>query len=162
MLRGAGLGPADRIFFPFSCGLFVGFWAGFEGSRALGALTIPGGGQDSPTRLEWMERLGVTALVCTPSYALHLLEEASVPSGPIYSVADMFEDEHFKARGLFEEVDVNGRRLKIPAMVPRLSATPGRTEWAGSEVGAFNAEIYQGLLGLTDGQLEDLRARGVI
>ena len=76
VLRGAGLGPADRIFFPFSFGLFVGFWAGFEGSRALGALTIPGGGQDSPTRLAWMERLGVTALVCTPSYALHLLEVA--------------------------------------------------------------------------------------
>jgi phenylacetate-CoA ligase len=76
VLRGAGLGPADRIFFPFSFGLFVGFWAGFEGSRALGALTIPGGGQDSPTRLAWMERLGATALVCTPSYALHLLEVA--------------------------------------------------------------------------------------
>ena len=76
VLRGAGLGPSDRIFFPFSFGLFVGFWAGFEGSRALGALTIPGGGQDSPTRLAWMERLGATALVCTPSYALHLLEVA--------------------------------------------------------------------------------------
>ena len=76
VLRGAGLGPADRIFFPFSFGLFVGFWAGFEGSRALGALTIPGGGQDSPTRLAWMERMGATALVCTPSYALHLLEVA--------------------------------------------------------------------------------------
>jgi phenylacetate-CoA ligase len=76
VLRGAGLGPADRIFFPFSFGLFVGFWAGFEGSRALGALTIPGGGQDSPTRLGWMERLDVTALVCTPSYAIHLLEVA--------------------------------------------------------------------------------------
>ena len=76
VLRGAGLGPADRIFFPFSFGLFVGFWAGFESSRALGALTIPGGGQDSPTRLRSMERLGATALVCTPSYALHLLEVA--------------------------------------------------------------------------------------
>jgi phenylacetate-CoA ligase len=76
VLRAAGLGPADRIFFPFSFGLFVGFWAGFEGSRALGALTIPGGGQDSLTRLAWMERLGATALVCTPSYALHLLEVA--------------------------------------------------------------------------------------
>jgi phenylacetate-CoA ligase len=76
VLRGAGLGPADRVFFPFSFGLFIGFWAGFEGARALGALTIPGGGQDSPTRLAWMERLGVTALVCTPSYALHLLEIA--------------------------------------------------------------------------------------
>jgi phenylacetate-CoA ligase len=76
VLRGAGLGPTDRIFFPFSFGLFIGFWAGFEGARALGALTIPGGGQDSPTRLAWMEKLEATALVCTPSYALHLLEVA--------------------------------------------------------------------------------------
>ena len=76
VLRGAGVSPADRVFFPFSFGLFIGFWAGFEGARALGALAIPGGGQDSPTRLAWMESLGATVLVCTPSYALHLLEVA--------------------------------------------------------------------------------------
>jgi len=77
VLRGAGLTAADRIFFPFSFGLFIGFWAGFEGARAIGALAIPGGGQDSATRLVGMDRLGVTALVCTPSYALHLLEVAN-------------------------------------------------------------------------------------
>jgi len=76
VLRGAGVGPADRVFFPFSFGLFIGFWAGFEGAQALGALAIPGGGQDSPTRLAWMEALGATVLVCTPSYALHLAEVA--------------------------------------------------------------------------------------
>jgi len=76
VLRGAGVGSADRVFFPFSFGLFIGFWAGFEGARALGALAIPGGGQDSPTRLAWMEALGATVLVCTPSYALHLAEVA--------------------------------------------------------------------------------------
>jgi phenylacetate-CoA ligase len=76
VLRGAGIGPEDRVFFPFSFGLFVGFWAGFEGARALGALAIPGGGGDSPTRLAWLEALGATALVSTPSYALHLAEVA--------------------------------------------------------------------------------------
>jgi phenylacetate-CoA ligase len=76
VLRAAGLTPADRVFFPFSFGLFIGFWAGFEGARVLGAMAIPGGGQDSPTRLVWMDKLGATALVCTPSYALHLLEVA--------------------------------------------------------------------------------------
>ena len=76
VLAGAGLGPADRVFVPFSFGLFIGFWAGFEGARALGALAIPGGGQDSLTRLSTMQALGATALVCTPSYALHLLEVA--------------------------------------------------------------------------------------
>ena len=76
VLRGAGVEPRDRVFFPFSFGLFIGFWAGFEGVRALGALAIPGGGQDSTTRLASMEALGATVLVCTPSYALHLAEVA--------------------------------------------------------------------------------------
>src|SRR5881409_131055 len=76
VLRGAGVGADDHVFFPFSFGLFIGFWAGFEGARALGALAIPGGGQDSPTRLACMEALGATVLVCTPSYALHLVEVA--------------------------------------------------------------------------------------
>jgi phenylacetate-CoA ligase len=76
VLRAAGLGPGDRVFFPFSFGLFVGFWAGFEGVRALGALAIPGGGQDSAQRLAAMAALGATAVCCTPSYALHLAEVA--------------------------------------------------------------------------------------
>jgi len=76
VLRGAGLGVEDRIFFPFSFGLFVGFWSGFEGARALGALVIPGGGQDSAQRLAAIEALGATAICCTPSYALHLAEVA--------------------------------------------------------------------------------------
>jgi phenylacetate-CoA ligase len=76
VLAGAGVTSVDRVFFPFSFGLFVGFWAGFEGARALGALAIPGGGQDSGARLATIEALGVTTLVCTPSYALHLAEVA--------------------------------------------------------------------------------------
>jgi phenylacetate-CoA ligase len=76
VLAGAGIGPRDRVYFPFSFGLFIGFWAGFEGARALGALAIPGGGQDSLARLDALQQLGATALVCTPSYALHLVETA--------------------------------------------------------------------------------------
>ena len=76
VLRGAGVTPEDRVFVPFSFGLFIGFWAGFEGARALGALAIPGGGQDSAARLHGMETLGATVVLCTPSYALHLVEVA--------------------------------------------------------------------------------------
>ena len=94
--------------------------------------------------------------------ALELLEEARVPAGPINSVADMFSDPHFKARGLFEEVDVNGRPLKIPAMVPKFSDTPGRTDWAGPGVGAFNEEIYGELLGLGEEELAALEAKGIL
>jgi crotonobetainyl-CoA:carnitine CoA-transferase CaiB-like acyl-CoA transferase len=94
--------------------------------------------------------------------ALTAMEEAQVPSGPIYSVVDMLADEHFNARGLFEEVDVNGTTLKIPGMVPKLSRTPGRTDWAGPEVGAFNDEILGGLLGFSDDELNSMRDLGII
>ncbi len=94
--------------------------------------------------------------------ALSLLDEARVPSGPIYSVADMMVNEHFIARGLFEQVDVNGKPLKIPAMIPKLSETPGRTDWAGPEVGAFNNEIYGNLLGLSAEEITELQSREII
>jgi crotonobetainyl-CoA:carnitine CoA-transferase CaiB-like acyl-CoA transferase len=93
---------------------------------------------------------------------LKAMEDAQVPSGAIYSVVDMLADEHFNARGLFEEVDVNGTSLKIPAMVPKLSRTPGRTDWAGPEVGAYNDEILGGLLGFSDDELKSMQDQGII
>ncbi|MEJ8565990.1 CaiB/BaiF CoA transferase family protein [Elongatibacter sediminis] len=94
--------------------------------------------------------------------ALKRLEEARVPSGPIYSVADMFTDPHFRARGLFEPVEVDGETLEIPALVPRLSDTPGRTDWPGGPVGSHNAAIYGDLLGMDEAELEALREKGII
>ncbi len=70
--RAAGVGPEDRVFFGFSFGPFIGFWAGFDAATRLGALSIPGGGQDSVLRLRTMIETQATVLVCTPSYALHL------------------------------------------------------------------------------------------
>jgi crotonobetainyl-CoA:carnitine CoA-transferase CaiB-like acyl-CoA transferase len=93
---------------------------------------------------------------------LRQLEAAAVPAGPIYSVADMMRDPHFHARDLFQDVTVNGKPLTIPAIPPRLSATPGGTEWPGPEVGAHNREILGGLLGLADAELEALHSTGVI
>jgi phenylacetate-CoA ligase len=70
--RAAGVGRGDRVFFPFSFGPFIGFWAGFDAAARLGALAIPGGGQDSAMRLRTLIEAGATVLVCTPSYALRL------------------------------------------------------------------------------------------
>jgi crotonobetainyl-CoA:carnitine CoA-transferase CaiB-like acyl-CoA transferase len=98
----------------------------------------------------------------TAEATLTQLEDARVPSGPIYNVADMLADDHFKARGLFEEVEVDGKPLKIPAMVPKLSETPGRTDWPGPEVGSFNQEILGGLLGISAADQAKLKDDGII
>lgn len=91
-----------------------------------------------------------------------LLEEARVPVGPIYNVADMFADPHFRSRGLFEEFTVNDKPLTIPALLPRLTGTPGRTDWTGPPVGSHNAEIFGGLLRLSDEEQRQLARDGVI
>jgi crotonobetainyl-CoA:carnitine CoA-transferase CaiB-like acyl-CoA transferase len=91
-----------------------------------------------------------------------LLEAARVPVGPIYSVADMFEDPHFRARGLFESFEVNGKPLTIPALLPKLTKTPGRTDWTGPALGSHNAEIFGELLGLGAEERAELAAAGVI
>lgn len=50
-------------------------------------------------------------------------------AGPIYSIEDMMSDDHYNARGLFEEVEVDGESLKIPAIMPKLQKTPGLCVW---------------------------------
>jgi crotonobetainyl-CoA:carnitine CoA-transferase CaiB-like acyl-CoA transferase len=93
---------------------------------------------------------------------LEILAAANVPAGPIYNVQDMVEDPHFQARGMFEEIEVGGSTLKIPAILPKLSDTPGATEWGGPEVGSHNTEILGGLLGLSEEEMEELRNQGVV
>jgi phenylacetate-CoA ligase len=72
----AGITAADRIFFAFSFGPFIGFWAAWAGAEKIGALAISGGAQNSYQRLRNLIELQATALCCTPSYALHLAEVA--------------------------------------------------------------------------------------
>lgn len=75
--RGAGVTSADRIFFAFSFGPFIGFWSGHEGARLIGAMSIPGGGMSSLERLKAVLFHQATVLVSTPTYALHLAEVAA-------------------------------------------------------------------------------------
>ncbi len=93
---------------------------------------------------------------------IRILRAVDVPVGPINSVADMLADPHFHARGLFETVDTPTGPLQLPAIVPKLSATPGRTDWAGPAVGQHNQQVFSELLGLSADEIAGLAARGVI
>jgi crotonobetainyl-CoA:carnitine CoA-transferase CaiB-like acyl-CoA transferase len=89
------------------------------------------------------------------------LEQARVPAGPIYNVEDMMADPHFNQRDLFEQVEVNNKPLKIPAILPKLTDTPGRTEWPGPELGSHNQEIFEQVLGLSQQQITELAKQGI-
>ena len=74
--RAAHVGAADRIFFPFGFGPFLGFWTAFDAGSGIGALCVPGGGMSSQTRLSLLETVQPSVVCCTPTYALRLVEVA--------------------------------------------------------------------------------------
>jgi crotonobetainyl-CoA:carnitine CoA-transferase CaiB-like acyl-CoA transferase len=91
------------------------------------------------------------------------LTKADVPAGPIYSIADIAQDPQFHARAMFDRVQLpDGEPLQVPAYVPKLSETPGQTEWAGPQLGEHNRAVYGELLGMADDELDALTAARVI
>jgi succinyl-CoA---D-citramalate CoA-transferase len=93
-----------------------------------------------------------------------VLNEAGVICGPIYTVADIFEDEHFKAREmLLEHEDPEFGPYIGPGLVPKFSETPPALRWSATwEEGSHNADVFCGLLGLSESDLADLKAADVI
>lgn len=94
---------------------------------------------------------------------LHLLDEFGVPVSPIYSIKDIFEDEHYKQRENI--IEVNHPRLgkiKMPGVVPKFSETPGAVRNVGPDLGENNEEILGKLLNLSEEEITNLRERKVI
>ncbi len=90
-------------------------------------------------------------------------ESEQVPCGPVYAIDEIFEDPHYAAReNILRMTDPRAGDLAVPNLVPRLSDTPGRVNWLGPELGSHNDEIYRGLLGLDDAELERLKGAGVV
>jgi len=91
------------------------------------------------------------------------LAKANVPFGGIYTAADIAGDPHYAARdNLAVVADEEVGEIKMPGVVPKLMGTPGRIAHAGPVLGAHNAEIYGGLLGKNEAELQRLAAAGVI
>lgn len=77
VLDAAEITSKDQVLLAFSFGPFIGFWSAHDALVARGGLSIPGGGMNSLARLDLLQRTGATALFCTPTYALHLVEVAN-------------------------------------------------------------------------------------
>ena len=93
-----------------------------------------------------------------------ILNDAGVICGPIYTIADIFEDPQYRARDmLIEHEDPEFGTYIGPGIVPKLSRTPGAVRWSATwQEGSHNREIYGDLLGLSDEELAELRERGVL
>jgi crotonobetainyl-CoA:carnitine CoA-transferase CaiB-like acyl-CoA transferase len=90
-------------------------------------------------------------------------ERVEAPVSKLLSIADIFADPQYAARGnLLRIDDPRAGELIVPAPAPRLSLTPSQVRSAGPALGDANAEILGGMLGLSPDQLAGLKARGVI
>lgn len=93
-----------------------------------------------------------------------ILNDEGVVCGPIYTIADIFDDPQFRARDmLIEHEDPEFGTYIGPGIVPKLSETPGAVRWSGPwEEGCHNREVFGELLGLSDEAMDELRAEGVL
>lgn len=100
---------------------------------------------------EWTKSLNLES-------ALKVLEENSIPAGPIYNVEDMVNDPHFQARNMIVELDVeNLGKLKVPGIIPKLSKTPGKIRWAGPKLGEHTEEVLKEKVGLNEKQIAKMK-----
>lgn len=93
---------------------------------------------------------------------LQQLEKVEVPSGRIYSVADMVNDPHFNARDMLLSTELpDGQVVKMPGIVPKLSETPGQVKWRGPELGEHTESVLK-QYGYQAEEIENLRVSGVV
>jgi len=98
----------------------------------------------------------------TPSEILAALESAAVPASKIYSIADIAADPHYAAREMIRQIRMaDGATLKVPGVVPKLSATPGDFDGGGPALGEHTDEVLREM-GYDAAAIADLRRRGVI
>jgi len=93
-----------------------------------------------------------------------VLNEAGVVCGPIYTIADIFEDPQFRARDmLLTHDDPELGPYVAPGVVPRFSDTPGQVRWPATwEQGSHNREVYGDLLGLSSDEIGELEREGTV
>jgi formyl-CoA transferase len=93
---------------------------------------------------------------------LHVLGDAEVPSAKIYDIADIVADPHYQARDMIQTMHLgDAQPVLVPGIVPKLSETPGTTEWLGPSLGEHTSEVLRAL-GYAEDDLGTLRGQGVI
>ncbi len=99
----------------------------------------------------------------TLSEVMTVFEAEEVAAAPVYDIADLVADEQLKHREVFISVeDEQLGPMTVQAPVPRFSSAPGTVGHLGPSLGQHNTEVYGEVLGMTEADIDGLRARGVL
>jgi formyl-CoA transferase len=105
--------------------------------------------------------IGEWAKTVSTDQALDLMDSVAVPVGRIYTVADIANDPHYKARENIQTIEMqDGSKLDVPSVFPKLSRTPGSIKTLAPNIGENTDEILKSI-GLDDFQITSLKERGV-
>lgn len=103
---------------------------------------------------EWTKSMSATQV-------LEALDSVSVPAGRIYTVADIANDPHYKARGNIQTIQMqDGSKVDVPGVIPKLSRTPGSIKTLAPDIGQNTDEILKSI-GLSNDQIASLKERGI-
>lgn len=138
-------------------------------AEATGHPELAGDGKWGTYRSRRADEQAVNAYVVewTTSLTSEQIQEIcrrfEVPCGPIYSIAEIFADDHYQAReNLLHVEDPRAGSVVIPNTIPKLSGTPGRVDSLGPALGQHTRQVLEGLLGIDADALADLAADRVI
>ena len=93
---------------------------------------------------------------------LEAMEKAEVPAGRIYTAADIAADPHYAARGMIQDIVAgDGEPLKVPGVIPKLSATPGAIRSPAPKLGEHTEQVL-GSIGLSSEDISRLREKRII
>jgi formyl-CoA transferase len=122
--------------------------------------------KDNSGRVQGVEEIDAAIGAWTAEHdivdVLRALDEAAVPAGRIYNVADIAADPHYQARGMIEQIQLDdGSSLSLPGIVPKLSRTPGGHARNAPDIGQDTDAVLQEI-GLSADQIQALKARGIV
>lgn len=105
---------------------------------------------------DWIKSLNYSELQET-------VNREGVPVSLVYSAEDIFKDPHYAARkNIVEMPHPRFGTIKMPGIFPHFNKTPGEIKWAGAELGAYNTEVYQEILGMTAEEIEEMKKKEII
>lgn len=101
-------------------------------------------------------------LSLTRAEVLAQCEEIGAAAAPVYDAGDLAEDPHFRIRSIISVPDDDFGAIKMQNVLARFSDTPGSVQWTGPNLGEHNAEVFQGLLGMSQSEVDGLHSAGII